>query len=147
MSEKARRDPVKLKTLIDNLVEDLLATPDTELLQQAEAAGVNVESLIGAVRGDLMREVAIYRKRLLVEAQTGFRERVSMEQESARRKKPTREQMEALVARLLSERSGDIPKSLTLAFREGRMMSDNEMESLIDDLTELDLITAEDDEK
>lgn len=129
----------KLLRLADALFEELLATPDTELLAELEQCGLTVTDVEAQAAADLDAALARIGKAKLLAAQ----EAVAREPRRSRRSRPTNV---ASARKRLSQAfsSGDAAKArMTLAARLGQDMPDEDIEGLIDDAADLGIDLGE----
>ena len=138
--QKKERDA--LNRLADALVEDILNASDEEVLAEAEEDGIDPGRLAGHLRDVFERAVADAGKQKLAAARQGagnarrLRARVvRIDHADARRR------FEAMIAE-----DPKLTEKLTLAARKGEGQSDRDIDSAVEDLTELGAFDEEDDD-
>jgi len=124
----------------DAALEDLLRTPDEDLLKEAAEAGRDTKGNAAALRERIAIEMAQVRRTRLV----GARERlhIARQIQSTSRSRPS---FQELKQRVLSALQG-LPEA-RVAFREGQRQTQADWESMYDDLVELGAIQPSGDER
>ena len=131
-----------LDRLADALVDDILNASDEEILAEAEEDGVDPARLAGRLREDFERTATEAGKAKLAAARRGAANArrsgarvVRIEPADARRR------YDAMIAQ-----DPKLTEKLTLAARKGEGQSESDINSAIEDLTELGAFDAEDDD-
>lgn len=122
-----------LHRLVKLMAEEAMAMPADELLAQAKNSHPDVKAHVETLRTAMERRIAAVKKGRLSLA----RRAVDAEQASTRAKLllPLAE-LKAKVRALMDTRT-DIPERLTLAFRSGSDLTDDDWESIAQDLADL----------
>lgn len=145
MSNEKRPSKEKLDCLIDSLVEDLLNTPDDELLHEMEENHINAKLITESVKAGAMLQVQLYRKQKLLDAKKAYREKTDSLNSSAPSREISISRLKERIEQIISVRSEAMSSSLTLAFREGKEMSKDDMQSLLEDFRDLGFLDSEED--
>jgi hypothetical protein len=140
MSNKPNTPDNILKNLIDVLSDAAMAQPDDEIIAQAVTEHGNVEAHVASLKAALAARLAAKRKDRLVRARAALNHASAVSGRQSRRR-PLPELKET--ARALFAQRSDLPERLTVAFRSGEAMSDDDWSSLIDDLVELGFLSDE----
>jgi hypothetical protein len=140
MTSKPKSSDAVLSRLVDVLRDEVFAKSDAEILSDGEARFGDVDKHVMTLKAEVAARVAGKRKAKLKAAQAGFREVQSKYAEGA-----TGRSLEHFkeLARLLFEQRTDLPEGLTLAFRSGESLSEQDWATLIDDLVELGFLSDE----
>jgi hypothetical protein len=132
MSDK-NRSP-NLSTLRAELIADIEALSDEELIREAREAGEDIEKVAAEVRSSAREAAASVLRAGLASAKS---------EAAARRParapiRPRLEDLKRLVRNALTQQPG-----AALAFREGKAVSDNDWQTLFDDLVALGAIRSD----
>ena len=142
MTGDQRKERKALNRLADALVDDVLDSSDEEVLAEAEEDGVDATGLAEHLRGVFERTVADVGKEKLAAARQGA---ANARQSGARvvriDRADARRRYEAMIAQ-----DPRLTEKLTLAARKGEDQSERDVDSAIDDLTELGAFDEEDDD-
>lgn len=133
-------DAERLQTLLDATAEFLLEASDEEILEDLRAEGANPERVAQEARVVLDNALRTRGRRRLLAAREGLqRDREGVDARSGRRSIPAepaarRKLLDWLLAR------NDLPQAMTMAFREGKHLPDDEVLSALEDLADLGLL-------
>lgn len=131
----------ELENLNDSLIDDLLATPDSEFIEEVKASGRDPHAAADRVR-------AIVEKGRALAAKSKLRAAKAAVAASRVRSAPIPSHLDAAHARqLLKELSANDPefrKKITLAARNEEELSDEDILGIIEDLRELGVLPNED---
>jgi hypothetical protein len=140
MTSKPKRPAEVLTNLIEVLSDEVMAKPDADILSEAAAEHGNLDAHITTLKFAVESRVAAERKERLIQAQAALKQaRMNDKAKVAGRPLPRLKEM----ARALFEQRAEIPERLTLAFRSGESMSDEDWATLIDDLVEIGFLSDE----
>lgn len=135
MNEKDDAKQIALDRLTDALVEDILATPDADLLKEERDAGNDPSEVAKAARALYERASILSAKKKLQAAKAALRA-----ERRPRMEAPVRE-LDPAVARArlnaLLEQHPETKTKLTMAARKGEGLSDADVQSMLEDLEEL----------
>ena len=131
-----------LNRLADALVDDVLNSSDEEVLAEAEGDGIDAGELAEQLRGIFERTVADIGKEKLAAARQGA---ANARQSGGRVVRIDRADARRRYEAMIAEDPG-LTEKLTLAARKGEGQSERDVESAIDDLTELGAFDEEDDD-
>lgn len=137
-----KNDEERLKYLIESIEDSILSASDEEIVEDFRSKGQDPTRIalnaMALIRGQLNAE----RKQLLATARQGYLRAVG--QRSAFRSLPAdARERRGLLERIMSAET-QLPAELTLAFREGKEISDRDVTSLLEDLAELGFLNPED---
>jgi inactivated superfamily I helicase len=138
MTDNQKITDETLKRLVEVLRDEVFAKSDNEVLSDAAARFGNVGEHIASLKAAVALRVAEKRKAKLRAAQLALK--LAQSRQSETLSGQPLEQLKEL-ARVLFERRTDLPERLTLAFRNGESMSQQDWASLIDDLVELGFLS------
>lgn len=133
---RPKSDSEKLNSLLDALEESILQTPDEEIIEETKLEGQNPDAVADHVHQLITAQVKNHRQKKLRAAQEGYRRTVS---EGTRHFKPIPEtpvERRTLLTTIFSTRP-DVPSELTLGWRQGEYISDDDVASLLEDLADL----------
>ena len=140
MSSKPKTPDDILKNLAEVLSDEVMAQSDDEVLSQAKADHSDVDAHVESLKASVAERVAAKRKERLIRARGALND-VNATAHHFRLNRSLSELKET--ARALFEQRQDLPERLTVAFRSGESMSDDDWASLIDDLVELGFLSNE----
>ncbi len=139
-----KNDVERLQSLIDAVEESILSASDEEIVEDVRLEGRDPQAAAGAVRSMIGAQIKAQRQQKLKAARAGYvRTSTKIRSPLARLGDPAARR--TFLDNLLSRRD-DLPDGLTMAFREGKEMSDDDVSSLLDDLANLGLL-EEDEER
>lgn len=137
-----KNDEERRRFLEDALEEMLISAPDEAILEEVRLQGIDPEVAASAVTKLIETQIKLSRQSALHAARDGYR-RVS-ETITRRPKIPaTAEERRSLLQRILAG-TATMPVGLTLAFREEKSLSDEDVTSMLEDLADLGLFKGED---
>ena len=130
-----KNDEERLEYLIESIEDSILSASDEEIVEDFRGNGQDpaqiASSAMALIRGQLNAE----RKQRLATARQGYLRAVG--QRSAARSLPADpRERRGLLERIMSAET-QLPAELTLAFREGKEISDRDVTSMLEDLAEL----------
>lgn len=140
---RPKNDEDRLRYLVDAIEESFLSASDDEIVDDIRLQGRDPEAAADAVRQLIQAQIKVERQKALHAAKQGLR----IASLSRHRNSPIPSdtgQRRGLVDRIMSGRAA-IPMEITLAFREGKGMSDEDVAGLLEDLAELGLINDDND--
>lgn len=140
MSSKPKTPDDILKNLVEVLSDEVMAQSDDEVLSQAKAQHGDVDAHVESLKAAVAERVAAKRRERLVRARAALND-ANAPPHGSGGKRPLEELKET--ARALFAQRQDLPERLTVAFRSGESMSDDDWGSLIDDLVELGFLSDE----
>ncbi len=131
------RDSLQLRALLDAVEADILKATDAEIREDILAGGEDSEEIARHMRAIVEGAVAAHRKQKLRAARAAY------DTASARRTDahiPDEPQARRSLLERLIASGVQLPQGLTLAFREGKDMSDSDVETILEDLAALGLL-------
>lgn len=132
---KSKAPEDQLSRLREQLVEDVMSTTDEEIVAELKAAGDDPEVVAARMRDVVQRAVIVSGKVRMAAAKTQLRSQQS-------KPMPVTPIDIARARRLLQTAAAkDNDLRLTLAARNGEAMSDSDVQSLVQDLIDLGLLT------
>ena len=134
-----KTDAQKLRALIDSVENDLLSASDEEIWEDIQATE-DPEQVIKQTKNVIHTAITTHRQKKLHVARESY-DAVTHSKKAAKIPSAPHERR-TLLQRLINS---DIvlPDGLTLAFREGKGLSDADIESTLEDLAELGLLKDE----
>lgn len=137
-----KNDEERLEYLIESIEDSILSASDEEIVEDFRSNGQDpaqvAASAMALIRGQLKAE----RKQRLATARQGYLRAVG--QRYAPRSLPADpRERRGLLERIMSAET-QLPAELTLAFREGKEISDRDITSMLEDLAELGFLDPED---
>lgn len=129
----------KLEFLLSTIENDILSMSDDEVLEEVNEGNIDLDTRANNIRQIISEEITNILKKRLYEAKENYREESEKQQIKNRLVKSADEAIE-LIKSIIETYGESIPKDLTLAFREGKGMSENDLISFIEDLEELGLL-------
>lgn len=138
MTDNQKISDETLKRLAEVLRDEVFAKSDNEILSDAAVRYGNVSEHIASLKAAVALRVTEKRKAKLRSAQLALK--LAQSRQSETLSGQPLEQLKEL-ARALFERRTDLPARLTLAFRNGESMSQQDWATLIDDLVELGFLS------
>lgn len=139
MKDTRRKADNSLEHLTEQLVEDILAATDGELLAEAKEDGVDLAAEATHGRSLLTKALAAAGKRKLVAARAALEARSKPYANLTNPLSP--QEARAVLERALRE-APETAKKLTLAARKGQGLSDSDVYGMLDDLADLGLLPA-----
>ncbi len=130
----------EMAALRDAALEDLMATSDAQLRQEAMADGEDIDAIATCVKAAMRETAASTLRQRLSQAKAQSNSRMMVQKESSTL--PTLEQIKQIVENLFQT-----DPSLGLAFRSGKKQTDADWQSLYDDLVIMGAIKPEDHER
>lgn len=131
-------DPA-LRRLLDELADDLMSLSDAELLAELATDGLDVDAEAAAARNAIAGGVAHAGQARLAAARTA----VSRDRKARVVRQPLRaDRRDAVLARFAND-DPKLKSRLTMAARKGEVVSEKEMDAILDDLRELGAIDDE----
>ncbi len=133
---RPKSDIEKLTSLLDALEESIIQTPDEEIIQETRLEGKDPDAVASDVGTLISSQLKTYRQKKLSAAREGYRQSVSA---GTKRFKPipeTPSQRRALLTSIFNTRA-NVPQEFTVAWRQGQHISDDDVASLLEDLSDL----------
>ncbi len=130
----------EMAALRDAALEDLMATSDAQLRQEAMADGEDIDAIATCVKAAMRETAASTLRQRLSQAKAQSNSRMMVQKESSTL--PTLEQIKQIVENLFQT-----DPSLGLAFWSGKKQTDADWQSLYDDLVIMGAIKPEDHER
>lgn len=132
----------KLENLLDAIEEQFLHASDAELKDDIVAAGEDPDRIANDVQSLIADQLKAHRQSRLLAAKEGFRKAQEKSKTQRRFFERQPQKARALLEKLIAIHS-DIPEGLTMAFREGKEISDDDVQSILEDLEELGFVGDE----
>lgn len=143
MSTDARDEQPRISALLDAIAEAIANTPDDEIVEDVAAAGENADEIAreaAAAIETALHEVKVQRRSDAMQRRS---ERLRRLNEQAGHRRPripgTPAEQRMLLQRILSRE-----KAATVQWRDYESMSDDEVQSTLNQMEALGLITEED---
>jgi len=133
---RPKSDIEKLNSLLDALEESILQTPDEEIIEETRREGKDPNKVADHVRDVIASQIKDHRQKRLRAAQEGYRGSVVERTGRSISIPESPSERRTLLTNVLNRRP-DVPKEITVAWREGRYTSDDDIASLLEDLAEL----------
>ncbi len=137
--KKPKNDSERLQAVIDAVEESILNASDEELAEDIRQEGREPEAPAANVQRLIAGQIKAQRQKKLQAAKAGYAARGKQRRSGRLSRLTNPAERRALLQQVLSRPEG-IPDGLTMAFREGRAMSDNDVTGLLEDLDELGLL-------
>tara|TARA_R110002126_G_scaffold75469_34_gene188500 strand:- start:14804 stop:15241 length:438 start_codon:yes stop_codon:yes gene_type:complete len=129
------------ENLSDFIIDDILMLSDDEIESELQIMGINVDEKVSEFRQLVDAPSLKYRQARLRNAKAGS-QKIGHAKSSASavidNLKAAGEDAKALLTKLVF--SGKMPKEITMAFRDGKEISDDEAESILEDLITLGVV-------
>jgi hypothetical protein len=139
MSGITKKPGSELSRLREELAADVMGTSDEEIFAEVRDRGVDPEAAATRVASVLQRAVLDSGKEKMAAARESLQKQKAAED--------TREPVDIAKARALLEKAAtsdaNLQQRLTLAARNGDSLPDGDVQSLVDDLLELGILTDE----
>lgn len=132
----------KLENLLDAIEEQFLRASDAGLKDDIVAAGEDPDRIANDVQSLIADQLKAHRQSKLLAAKSGFRKALEKSKTQRRFFEGQPQKARALLEKLIAIHS-DIPEGLTMAFREGKEISDDDVQSILEDLEELGFVGDE----
>ncbi|MES9902813.1 MAG: hypothetical protein ABW168_09030 [Sedimenticola sp.] len=130
-----------LQALIDSLEEEIISTSDEEISEEVLSEGRTMDDAVAGTRKLIGAQIKLYRQKKLKAAKEGCRRSIIRKVgESLIPDDPSEQR--SLLHRIVM--GGCAPRELTMAFREGKEMSDEDVAGVLEDLRELGLLAEKD---
>lgn len=130
-----------LESLGDYITEDILTMSDDEIESELQSLGINVDEKVSVFRQLVDVPSLAYRKARLTNAKAASK-RINTAETSVNvileNLKATGHDIRTILSKLIF--SGQVPKEITMAFRDGKDISDEEAESILEDLINLGVV-------
>lgn len=137
--KKPKNDGERLQAVIDAVEESILNASDEELAEDIRLEGREPKAVAADVQRLIAGQIKAQRQQKLRAAKAGYAAHGKQRRSSRLSQLTNPAERRALLQQVLSRPEG-IPDSLTMAFREGRAMSDNDVAGLLEDLDQLGLL-------
>jgi len=137
--KKPKNDSERLQAVIDAVEESILNASDEELAEDIRLEGREPETTAANVQRLIATQIKAQRQKKLQAAKAGYAEHRKQRRSDRLSRLTNSADRRALLQQVLSRPEG-VPDGLTMAFREGRKMSDNDVVGLLEDLDELGLL-------
>jgi hypothetical protein len=128
----------RMTALADALTDDVMNAPDEQILAESAEDGVDPAAAAARMRSAALEKIRVAKRARLAKA------RETYAQAAKRPASAPRPPLEEMRRRAMELIRGGASGSLALSFRNGKELTDTDLEGLWDDLQELGLI---DDEK
>ena len=139
MSGKTKKSGSELSRLREELAADVMGTSDEEIFAEVRDRGVDPEAAATRVASVLQRAILDSGKEKMAAARESLQKQKATE--------GTREPVDIATARALLQKAAksdaNLQQRLTLAARNGDGLPDGDIQSLVDDLLELGILTDE----
>jgi len=129
----------KLDRLTDVLVDDILQTPDTEILSEVADKGKSVKAEVNSIREILKNAEKQVAKNRLVAAREAVARQKKAEQMAKSKAILLSPEDARLALDTILRKHPDSTQEFTLAARKGKDLSDSDVMSMLEDLRELGL--------
>lgn len=137
-----KNDEERLEYLIESIENSILSASDEEIVEDFRSNGQDPAQIASSAMALIQGQLNAERKQRLATARQGYLRAVG--QQSAPRSLPADpRERRGLLERIMSAELR-LPSELTLAFREGKEISDRDVISLLEDLAELGFLDPED---
>lgn len=137
-----KNDEERLEYLIESIEDSILSASDKEIVEDFRSNGQDPAQIASSAMALIREQLNAERKQRLVTARQGYLHAVG--QRSLSRSLPANpRERRGLLERIMSARAR-LPAELTLAFREGKEISDRDVTSMLEDLAELGFLDPED---
>lgn len=142
-----RDDVLKLRAVLDSAAESIIKASEENILDDVRSEGSDPQRLADEVRGLIQLSVkARGQKRLRAARGALNRDRKAVASRVVLHSIPKDpNERRFLLDRLIAQRA-DLPQALTLAFREGEAMTDDDDVSILEDLATLGYLEGPGDE-
>lgn len=130
-----KNDEDRLRFVIDAIEASIISCADEEIIEDACYDGQDPDEIAGRMRGLIGAQIKASRQAALRTAQEGCRRASTRNQKTSRIPSDANERR-SLLSRLINASSG-FTTELTLAFRDGKSISDEDVSSMLADLLEL----------
>lgn len=130
-----------LENLGDYITEDILTMSDDEIESELQSLGINVDEKVGLFRSLIDVQSLAYRKARLENAKAASKsisEVTTSTNVILENLKAAGHDIRTILSQLIF--SGQVPKEITMAFRDGKDISDDEAESILEDLINLGVV-------
>jgi len=129
------------ENLSDFITDDVLTISDDEIESELQNLGIKVDEKVSTFRQLVDVPSLAYRKARLTKAKAASN-RINTAETSVNvileHLKATGNDIRTILSKLIF--SGQVPKEITMAFRDGKEISDEEAESILEDLINLGIV-------
>lgn len=137
----------RLQALLDAIEENVFDANSDEFIEELEAEGNDAREVAARVRAVVQKQLAEHRRTKLEAARRGYEQAANRELHDRNTIPTSAEERRDLLGRYLMERINN-GQLLSVAAREGKdksveSMSDDDVESMLQDLIDLDLLAKE----
>jgi hypothetical protein len=137
-----KNDEERLEYLIESIEDSILSASNEEIVEDFRSNGQDPAQIASSAMALIRGQLNAHRKQRLATARQGYLRAVG--QQFASRSLPTDpRERRGLLERIMSAET-QLPAELTLAFREGKEISDRDVTSMLEDLAELGFLDPED---
>ena len=133
-----RTEVEKLQAVLDVLEEAIIETSSEELRYEIESTGSSADEIIASVTADINAAVSRYRRKALHAARKGYQEAVADVGSGSEMSSKDSTGARKLLQKIL-KKNANLSSPLTLAAREGKELSDEDLRTLLQDLADLGL--------
>ena len=126
----------RLRALLDAVEEAILKASDQEILEDIHDEGRDPQKVADEAGKIISCRIAAHRKRKLAAARESYRRAISNVVRPVRSLPDDPAEQRALLASVIASNAG-IPQAITMAFRDGKHMTDKDVRSTLEDLAEL----------
>lgn len=134
----------RLRALLDAIEENILQAIDEEFIEEKVAVGEDPENAALHIQSIIQTGIKKQRQKKLHAARDGYERLVARQRgDSSLPEDPAEKR--ALLDELLTS-NGGVPHEITMAFREGKHMSDDDVTSILEDLLELGILSDEEED-
>ena len=132
--QKQNRD--KLQALLDTIEDSILRADDEEILEDIALEGRDPEQAAEDIKNLISQSIKSHNRKKLKAAQKGYRRAISARAQRVVDLPDLPDEKRALLHSIIADRN-NIPAEITMAFRDGDHMSDDDVSSVLDDLAAL----------
>lgn len=133
---RPKSDIEKLASLLDTIEESITQASDKEIIEEGKLEGKDPTAVAERVHQLITAQIKNFRQKKLRAAQEGYQRSISEEARLFRPIPDNPSDRRTLLTKILRTRP-DVPREITVAFREGEYISDADVASLLEDLAEL----------
>ena len=132
----------KLGALLDAIEENILQASDEEIIEEKKASGEDPEAAARHVQSIIQSGIKKQRQKKLRAAREGYNQAIVRQQRRTPMLPDDPVERRALLDAVLASKQS-VPRGITMAFREGKHMSDDDVTSILEDLIELGILSDE----
>ena len=129
-----------INRLLDDLEQELLSMPSNELQEEMKEEGEEIEVIASTVQQVIANEIKRHKQQKLHAARENYERAIEGSKSIVEIPDSPNDRRDLLMT-IIAQQS-QIPQSLTLKFREGGEMDDEDISSLLEDLAQLGLLSS-----